>query len=93
MCSYGAAYWGDSVGDPLPDPSQFIQGSDGYKRQSHELRISSPSENRFRFVGGLFYQDQEHEIFQNYMVRDLAATFRAASSSRSSSPDGPIRSG
>ena len=70
-CSYVAYYWGDSVGDPLADPSQFIQGSDGYKRQSHELRISSPSDNRFRFVGGLFYQDQEHEIFQNYMVRDL----------------------
>ena len=60
-----------TLGDPLADPSQFIQGSDGYKRQSHELRISSPSDNRLRFVGGLFYQDQEHEIFQNYKINGI----------------------
>ncbi len=70
-CSYVSAYWNDSVGDPLPDPSQFIHGTDGYKRQSHELRLSSPTDNRFRFVAGLFYQDQEHEIFQNYKINGI----------------------
>jgi len=40
------------VGAPLADPSQFINGTDGYKRQSHEFRISSPQDNRFRFVAG-----------------------------------------
>jgi outer membrane receptor protein involved in Fe transport len=64
-------YFGDSEGNPLPDPGQYIHGTDGYKRQSHELRISSPQDWRARFVAGLFYQDQQHEIFQNYQVRDL----------------------
>lgn len=69
-CGYGA-YWYDDAGDPLPDPSQFINGTDYYKRQSHELRLSSPSDNRVRFVAGLFYQDQEHEIYQNYQINNL----------------------
>ena len=33
--------------------------------------LSSPNDNRFRFVAGLFYQDQEHEIFQNYQINGL----------------------
>ena len=64
-------YFGDAAGNPLPDPSQFIDGSDAYRRQSHELRLSSPQEWRLRFVAGLFYQDQEHEIFQYYQVPGL----------------------
>jgi iron complex outermembrane receptor protein len=69
------AYWNDSAGNPLADPSQFINGSDDYKRWSHELRISSPQDARVRFVGGLFYQDNEHEIFQRYKVQGLGGFF------------------
>ncbi len=68
---YGS-YWYDDAGNPLADPSQFINGTDYYKRQSHELRLSSPPDKRFRFVAGLFYQDQEHEIYQNYQINGLA---------------------
>ncbi|HYM85898.1 MAG TPA: TonB-dependent receptor, partial [Pseudoxanthomonas sp.] len=52
----------------LVNPSQFIEGVDGYKKTSHELRISSPRENRFRFVAGLFLQEQEHDIQQRYRI-------------------------
>jgi len=69
-CGY-AAYWGDDTGIPLLDPSQFIHATDGYTRQSHEIRLASPQENRWRVVGGLFYQKQEHEIFQRYQIRGL----------------------
>lgn len=69
-CGY-AAYWGDDTGTPLADPSQFINGSDGYERQSHEIRLTSPATNRFRVVAGVFFQDQDHEIFQRYMIRNL----------------------
>jgi outer membrane receptor protein involved in Fe transport len=69
-CGY-AAYWGDDTGVPLLDPSQYIHGTDGYTRQSHELRLASPQDKRLRFVGGLFYQQQEHEIFQRYKIDGL----------------------
>lgn len=70
-CGYGV-YWYDDSGTPLADPSQFINGTDYYKRQSHELRLASPPDQRFRFVAGLFYQDQEHDIYQNYQINGLA---------------------
>jgi iron complex outermembrane receptor protein len=78
--NYCAAYpddcfeWGgqfvNNDGDVI-NPSQFIQGSDAYEMWSHELRISSPKDNRFRVVAGLFYQDFQHQIYQRYMIRDL----------------------
>ncbi len=38
---------------------------------SHELRISTPADRRLRFVGGLFYQEQTHDITQRYWVDNL----------------------
>ena len=73
-CSYGS-YWYDEDGIPLADPSQYINGSDGYKRQSHELRLSSPQDRRARFVAGLFYQHQEHDIYQRYKINDLSSYY------------------
>jgi outer membrane receptor protein involved in Fe transport len=70
LAGYGAYFYDDN-GD-LVNPAQFIQGVDGYKKTSHELRISSPQENRFRFVAGVFWQDQFHDIEQRYRVNGLA---------------------
>ena len=72
LAGYGAYFYDDN-GD-LINPSQYIQASDGYKRTSHELRISSPQDNRFRMVVGLFWQQQRHDIFQRYKVDDLATS-------------------
>lgn len=69
-CSYGSSWVGDD-GEPLPDPSQYITGSDYYKRQSHEIRLTSPQDWRVRFVTGLFYQRQEHDIYQRYWIDEL----------------------
>jgi iron complex outermembrane recepter protein len=69
-CGYGA-YMYDNAG-ALIDPSQFINGSDHYTKQSHELRVSSPSENRWRLTAGAFYEDQGHGIHQAYKVANLA---------------------
>ncbi len=54
------------------DPTQYIIGKDGYTKQSHELRISSPADNRARFVAGLFMQRQTHDIEQNYKIDNIA---------------------
>ncbi len=53
------------------NPSQHIDGNDQYRKMSHELRITTPKESRVRFVGGLFYERQEHYILQNYLVDEL----------------------
>ncbi len=68
---YGAYFYDDN-GD-LVNPSQYIQAVDGYKKTSHELRISSPNEDRLRFVAGVFWQDQFHDIEQRYRVDGLAS--------------------
>ena len=67
-CGYGA-YWVGSDGvTPLANPRQAIFGHDVFSKDSHELRIASPSTDRFRFVGGLFYERQTHWIIQDYQI-------------------------
>ena len=36
------------------------------RRTSHELRISSPQDNRVRGLLGFFYQKQEHDFYQEF---------------------------
>ncbi len=70
---YGSGeFFYDDAGD-LVNPSQYIQSQDGYRKRSHELRIASPAEDRLRFVAGVFWQQQSHDIQQRYKVDDLAA--------------------
>ena len=70
LYAYGGSIYNDN-GD-LINPSQYIKGKDGYKKTSHELRIASPQENRLRFVGGLFWQNQRHDIQQDYIIDGMA---------------------
>ena len=70
-CFDWGGQWINQAGDVI-DPSQYIHWTDGYTMQSHEIRLTSPSENRLRGVVGLFYQDLEHEIFQRYQVKDIS---------------------
>jgi outer membrane receptor protein involved in Fe transport len=72
LAGYGE-YFYDDDGTLVP-PAQHIDAKDGYTKTSHELRIASPKENRWRFVGGLFWQKQGHDIFQNYLVDDIATS-------------------
>jgi iron complex outermembrane receptor protein len=64
-------YFVDNAGE-LINPSQYIQGKDGYTKTSNELRISTSAENRWRFVGGLFAQRQTHDIQQDYKITGFA---------------------
>ena len=65
-------YFHDNAGKTI-DPSQTIVGDDHFTKLSQELRLASPQNKRFRFVGGLFYQLQTHLIHQDYQVANLAA--------------------
>jgi outer membrane receptor protein involved in Fe transport len=66
-----AQYFTNNAGAFI-DGSQYITGKDHYQKYSNELRISSPKDMPFRFVGGLFQQRQTHEIEQRYLVEGLA---------------------
>jgi len=56
----------------LIDPTQVIHGRDHFTKESAELRVASPAEDRLRFVAGLFYQRQVHDIEQRYVIKDFA---------------------
>ena len=51
--------------------SQYILGSDQYRKLSQELRVATPKDNALRFIGGLFYNRQQHYIIQNYRIDAL----------------------
>ena len=61
----------DNNGDPI-DPNARYTNNDGYSKQSHELRISSPQDRRLRGLIGLFWQEQKHDFQQNFLVAGLA---------------------
>jgi len=53
------------------DPTQRQILGDVYTKMNHELRVSSPSENRLRITTGLFYQRQTNTIEADYIVPGL----------------------
>lgn len=65
-----ASYFLDSAGNQI-DPTQRTIGRDHFTKHTEELRIASPSEDRFRFVAGLFFERQTHKINQNYQIPGL----------------------
>jgi iron complex outermembrane receptor protein len=68
---FGSGAFLTNAAGQLVNPSQSIQGHDHFTKQSHELRISSPSSDPFRVTTGLFLQRQEHNIEQIYNVSGL----------------------
>jgi outer membrane receptor protein involved in Fe transport len=63
----------NDAGDYI-DPTQYILGKDLFRKQSHELRISSSKDSRLKYVAGLFWQRQTHDIEQRYVINGLAAS-------------------
>lgn len=70
ISSYGTFFY-DNTG-ALVNPNQYIQGTDRYRKTFGEVRIASPSDARLRFIGGLFYQRQSHNIEQDYIIDNIA---------------------
>ena len=72
--SYGGLanyfYFWDSAGNNI-NPSQYIYGEEHFKKMSHELRIATPQEWRFRALVGAFYQRSTNDIYQDYLVDGL----------------------
>jgi outer membrane receptor protein involved in Fe transport len=68
--SYGTYIYDNS--GALINPSQHIIGKDHYTMDSQELRIASPSTDRLRLVGGVFWGKSVHDIEQRYMIDGLS---------------------
>jgi outer membrane receptor protein involved in Fe transport len=66
---YGPSYavFNDGSGNQI-NPTQLLIGKDGFTKQSHEVRVSTPKDGRLRLTGGLFYERQTHHIIQDYVV-------------------------
>jgi outer membrane receptor protein involved in Fe transport len=67
----GYQVWEDNAGNII-NPRQHILGTDHFTKQSHEIRIASPSDKPIRAIVGAFYQRQTNHIFQDYLVDNLA---------------------
>jgi outer membrane receptor protein involved in Fe transport len=68
----GYFYYKDNAGNTIA-PLQQVVGTDHFKKMSQELRIASPSTDRFRIVAGAFFQRQSNAIHQDYRVAGLGA--------------------
>ncbi|MFP5328702.1 MAG: TonB-dependent receptor [Alphaproteobacteria bacterium] len=64
-------YFWDAAGNNI-DPTQWIYGTEHFKKMSHELRIATPQEWRWRALLGAFYQQSKNHIYQDYRVDGLA---------------------
>ena len=64
-------YFWDAAGNTI-NPHQYIYGEEHFKKMSHELRIATPQEWRFRGLVGAFYQQSKNHIYQDYLVDGLA---------------------
>ncbi|MES2119119.1 MAG: TonB-dependent receptor [Pseudomonadota bacterium] len=64
-------YYQDSAGNPIV-PTQFINGTEHFKKLSQEVRIATPRDNPLRALFGAFYQRQSNHILQDYLVPGLA---------------------
>ncbi len=64
-------YWNDNAGNVI-EPTQYVESDDRFSKQSHELRVATPGDRPIRFIGGLFYQRQRHNIEQNYIIDNIA---------------------
>lgn len=75
---YGGCYHYDSTLVNCTDPSQYITGDETFTKQSHELRLQSSQEGRFRWMVGLFAQRQEHDFDLRWNVPDMDPNFAPA---------------
>ena len=69
--SYFYDYTFDDNAGNFVNPNQRIDAIDRYRKMSHELRFTSPADKPVRLVGGLFYQRQQHNIRQDYIIDNI----------------------
>ena len=67
----GYFYFQNAAGNTISS-LQNVASNPRYTKMSHEFRVASPQDERFRVVAGLFYQRQQNDIEEIYNVTGLA---------------------
>lgn len=68
---YGYACYHYEADGTCADPSQFIRSDERFTRLSHEVRLQSSGESRFRWIVGAFTQKQVHDFDLQWIVPDM----------------------
>ena len=76
--SYGSCYHYDSTLTNCTNPQQRVLGDEQFEKQSHEIRLQSPQDQRFRWMVGAFMQRQEHNFDLRWDVPDMDPNFDPA---------------
>jgi len=62
------------------DLDEFLLIENQYKRSSHELRLVSMGDSRFHYTLGLYYEDAEHQYFQQWYQPGMSPTLQVTQS-------------
>lgn len=77
LCNGSRAFGADQTAEDVPadgacfDPDKIYQEDTDSTRFTHELRVSTPEANRWRLLGGVFYDKEETETVSAF---ELAST-------------------
>lgn len=66
----GYFYFQNAAGATI-DPRQYTTSQPKYRKLSQEIRVASPTDERFRVIAGAFYQRQVNDIDERYIVPNL----------------------
>jgi len=68
---YSCEYYGAAT-SPCTSNNIFYEEDNSYKRQTHELRLSSTNDGAFNYMVGLYYEDSEHTYRQEWIQPGMA---------------------
>lgn len=71
LCNFGEASY-----DTCFDPTKQYLGNTDNERLTHEFRVTTPSENRWRVTAGVFIDDQETHSVGQFQYTSTADAFR-----------------
>ena len=73
--AYYVCYPGNGTYDECFDPQKFYQEDTENSRVTHEFRINTPAENKWRATAGVYYDDQELASIGLFKIASTASPY------------------
>ena len=86
--AYYVCYPGNGTYDECFDPQKFYQEDTENTRVTHEFRVNTPEDNRWRATAGLYYDDQELASTGLFKIASTASPFFSNLSRTLAAPPG-----